>query len=331
MGALDKCAAYLDACGLYSLSTKQVSAKLQELAGCLSRGKHLSLVNAQLCAVLSQLGQHKQALEKAKASLRLALYCIDCTIQAYKVINSRQRTKTTTFDTISDLQKTAKLALPLLKSIQQVLKSAQVPAHKDPIVVHPDWVYELAIADVMLLEPVAAAELKGKASIREEFSVDFVLDKVVNVAVAYFCMATELHFLKKSADFDPERDREEYCPYRELFHLRALRLLESFFPCDCPLLQHVAQTYQNRFPPRLPKHAKSALPSLGIRHLPAKRTRKPSLETRSRVVSNAALLKRGESLRSTKGMKDRRNRSAELVRQSPDLDEYSSSGVAIVS
>jgi len=213
MGALDKCAAYLDACGLYSLSTKQISPKLQELAGCLSRGKHLSLVNAQLCAVLSQLGQHKQALDKAKASLRLALYCIDCTIQAYKVINSRHRAgraKTTIFDTVSDLHQTAKLALPMLKSIQQVLKSAQLPAHKDPVTVHPDWVYELAIADVMLLEPVAASELKGKASIREEFSVDFVLDKVVNVAVAYFCMATELHFMKKSTDFDPERDREEY-------------------------------------------------------------------------------------------------------------------------
>lgn len=213
MGALDKCAAYLDACGLYSLSTKQISPKLQELAGCLTRGKHLSLINAQLCAVLSQLGQHKQALDKAKTSLRLALYCIDCTIQAYQVINSRHhagRAKTTTFGTFSDLHQSAKLALPMLKSIQQVLKSAQVPAHKDPLAVHPDWVLDLAIADVMLLEPVGAAELKGKASIREEFSVDYVLDKVVNVAVAYFCMATELHFMKKSPDFDPERDKEEY-------------------------------------------------------------------------------------------------------------------------
>ena len=91
--------------------------------------------------------------------------------------------------------------------MQQVLKSSTAP----PLALHvyPDWVYDLSISDIMLLEPVTATELKGKASIREEFHLDFVLEKVINVSVAYFCMSTELHFMKNSSDFDVERDKEE--------------------------------------------------------------------------------------------------------------------------
>lgn len=232
---------------------KSMSSKLPELAETLKRAKHQCLVHVQLCAILSQLGSHEQALDKAKSSARLSHFCIDCTLHAYKLHQLRYQLTKERSDSVSDaMEQThtlAKRAVIMLKSVRELIKTGTIEEKPEQqmrsalgVRTFADWVYELSISDVMFIEPISTAELKAKAGIRVEFSKDFMMDKVANVAVSYFCISTELQFMRGKQAYNPERDKEA-----ESYHQRALRLLESFFPTECPLVQHISQTYQKRF------------------------------------------------------------------------------------
>lgn len=226
---------------------------MPELAETLKRAKHQCLVHIQLCAILSQLGTHEQAVERAKAAARLSHFCVECTLHAYKIHQLRyQLTKEKTESVSEAMEQThvlAKRALIMLKSIQELIKTGAIGEKPEQqmrsalgVRTFADWVYELSISDVMFIEPISTQELKAKAGIRVEFSKDYMLDKVANVAVSYFCVSTELQFLRGKQAYNPERDKEA-----ESYHMRSLRLLDSFFPAECPLVQHISQTYQKRF------------------------------------------------------------------------------------
>jgi len=224
---------------------------------------------------MSQLGTHEQALDRAKAASRLSHFCIDCTLHAYKIHQLRYQLSKEKSESVSEaMEQThtlAKRAHIMLKSIQELVKTGQVGEKPEQqmrsalgVRTFADWVYELSISDVMFIEPISTLELKAKAGIRVEFSKDYMLDKVANVAVSYFCVSTELQFLRGKQAYNPERDKDA-----ESYHMRSLRLLDSFFPSECPLVQHISQTYQKRFvselheiPEETHSPAKAAVPAV---------------------------------------------------------------------
>lgn len=71
-----------------------------------------------------------------------------------------------------------------------------------------------------------------------------MLEKVVLIASAYFCVATEIRFILQKEITDmksiTKKDSESY-------HAKALHLALMFLPNDCPLAQYIRQTYVKNF------------------------------------------------------------------------------------
>ena len=163
----------------------------------------------QLCAVLSQLGNHESALEKAKTSVRLANFSLDCTLHAVKLHHIRYQQSLTKTETLEQTHLFSKRAASILRSVQDILKSPS----SDVTTLKPgqqfsDWVYALSISDIMFIDSLAVSEMKGKSSIKNEFSRDLMLDKVAHLAVGYFCISTEMQFLRGNQAYNPDRDKE---------------------------------------------------------------------------------------------------------------------------
>jgi len=69
-----------------------------------------------------------------------------------------------------------------------------------------DWIFNMSIANVMMLNMMEVNELKismnsntnNKLGAYNEVARDSMLEKIVLISVAYFCRATEMRFLAKS-------------------------------------------------------------------------------------------------------------------------------------
>lgn len=100
-----------------------------------------------------------------------------------------------------------------------------------------DWIFNLNIGNVMHLNCLQADELHTQIDRAHEFSRDAMLEKVVLVASAYYCVAMELQFLVS------EGVTEFTHKDAETFHAKALHLVLTFLPPGCPLSQHFEETY----------------------------------------------------------------------------------------
>jgi len=104
-----------------------------------------------------------------------------------------------------------------------------------------DWIFNLNIGNVMHLSLMGVEELNAKLENTHELCKDSMLEKIVLVSVAYFCIGTEMRFLmqKSSTSFN-KRDSEA-------FHAKALHISTVFLPPDCPLVQHVVNSYLKNY------------------------------------------------------------------------------------
>ena len=64
-----------------------------------------------------------------------------------------------------------------------------------------------------------------------------MLKKALDVIVSYFCIGTELRFLAvmEHDDFSMKDS--------EVWHAKAIHIASTFLPNDCPLTQHIQQSY----------------------------------------------------------------------------------------
>lgn len=71
----------------------------------------------------------------------------------------------------------------------------------------------------------------------DEISKDTLLYKCLYVIVSYFCIGTELRFLSviQASKFTIKDS--------ELWHAKAIHIASYFLPSDCPLIQHITQSY----------------------------------------------------------------------------------------
>jgi len=70
-----------------------------------------------------------------------------------------------------------------------------------------------------------------------EISKDQLLYKALYVIVSQFCIGTELRFL---ATLSPQRYSLKDS---EIWHAKAIHIASYFLPNDCPLIQHITQSY----------------------------------------------------------------------------------------
>jgi len=212
---IEQGAAYLEAC--LSSTPSKLTESLADLTWELKRAKYQSLIHVQLCAMLSQLNDHSQALTKAKQAVRLARFSLEATAQAYHLQSARlqqyKRKRVPVPETVMQSHILAQRAYPTLHWIQTFLATGSL--EEDPemrsvlgVKTFSDWVYTLSISEMMAIQPLTLEDVKAKPQIRAEFAKDAMLRKAAQLAVAFFCVSTELKFLRGKQAFNPERDHE---------------------------------------------------------------------------------------------------------------------------
>jgi len=70
-----------------------------------------------------------------------------------------------------------------------------------------------------------------------QVSKDSLLTKCLYLIVAYFCVGTELRFLSV---LNPGKFSLKDS---ECWHAKAIHIASFFLPSDCPLIQHITQSY----------------------------------------------------------------------------------------
>ena len=98
-----------------------------------------------------------------------------------------------------------------------------------------DWIFNLNIGNVMHMNCLKTDELNLKVEKSHELSKDAMLEKVVLIVTAYFCIATEIKFIIKENEASAqscELTRKD----SEAFHAKALYIALLFLPSEFPLV-----------------------------------------------------------------------------------------------
>ena len=72
---------------------------------------------------------------------------------------------------------------------------------------------------------------------------DAMLEKIVLISVAYFCIATEMRFIIQKQKQQKSLAKKD----SEMYHAKALHICSLFLPKECPLVQHITQSYNKNY------------------------------------------------------------------------------------
>ncbi|CAI2382596.1 unnamed protein product [Moneuplotes crassus] len=107
------------------------------------------------------------------------------------------------------------------------------------------WIYNLNIGNIMHLQPVDFDQMhlsfKPENVVKktnQELNKDIILEKIVYVTVAYFCVGTEYRFLNSKIDPDKYGKKDS-----EIWHAKALHICSTFMPPNSPLVKHITKSY----------------------------------------------------------------------------------------
>jgi hypothetical protein len=101
-----------------------------------------------------------------------------------------------------------------------------------------DWIFNLNIGNVMHLTPMNSDELAAKLDRTHELNKDAMLEKIILFVVSFFCVGTELRFLsQKEGSGVTKKDSE-------MWHAKSLHTACLFLPEDCPLVNHIINSYK---------------------------------------------------------------------------------------
>ena len=102
-----------------------------------------------------------------------------------------------------------------------------------------DWIQLLNIGNIMYLSALNFEDLDLDSDPKYELLRDAILEKVVMLTVAYFCIATELRFLAK--------DKNNKKINGENFHYLAVEFSSLFLPVSCPIVKHYIVSYYKHY------------------------------------------------------------------------------------
>ena len=102
-----------------------------------------------------------------------------------------------------------------------------------------DWIKLLNIGNIMYLSALNYEDLDLDSDPKYELLRDAILEKVVMLTVAYFCIATELRLL--SPNKTDKKINGEY------FHFLAVEFSSLFLPVSCPIVKHYIFSYYKHY------------------------------------------------------------------------------------
>ena len=102
----------------------------------------------------------------------------------------------------------------------------------------------LNITNIMKLKRLDFREIYGVRSPDLLLTRENLMERIMLLITSYFCMGTELRFLKQMQveGFEESLDSE-------FWHGKALELAIKFLPGDAPLVKHIVSSYQKHHSP----------------------------------------------------------------------------------
>jgi hypothetical protein len=205
-------------------------------------------IRMQLCAIMSQIHKHKDALKQALLSVKLIHHlmkdlndlCIYVTKRVQveaselKELKNKLANNLLDFDTASlqglgeeSMTIQEKLATKLLPIVEEILK--HMIKEKTPYNFNEDvevkdkpdmrnilgflnqneWVYNLNIGNIMQIDSISNTEMMSNRTMEYELSRESFLDKLTLLCVAYFCTSTEFRFILQLKEDDTVDTEEE--------------------------------------------------------------------------------------------------------------------------
>ena len=105
---------------------------------------------------------------------------------------------------------------------------------------------------------------KNSFETSHELCKDAMLEKIVLIYVAYFCTATEMRFIIQKTRSG--RGNNLTKKDSEMYHAKALHICSLFLPKECPLVQHVTQSYnKNYLKDKKPFNLDNFMEELGVK------------------------------------------------------------------
>ena len=258
---LEECVSYLDAC-IYnmkskkSMSSQEIQGKIG-LADRLKKQKYECKTHIQICALLSQLGQHESAIIHGKTAVKKCENFISDCLTLCTDHLSRHKQKLLKIPQKKLLEKPhyhkfhelVNKAMPSIEYMLNKLRHKRMRTLKTPrldmrtvlgVQRHNDWIYSYNIGDMMLLQPLSLYEVKNNTGVQAELTRDLMLEKVLMTVVSHFCVATEIRFL--AADSSKIQAQEG-----RAWHKKALEFGQPFLPSACPLFMHITNSYMRNY------------------------------------------------------------------------------------
>lgn len=154
-----------------------------------------------------------------------------------------------------------------------------------------DILQSLNISEVMQVKPLRLQDLQNTYGLWNEVQRDTVIEKVVLLLAAYFCIATELRF-----KFALEHNKKKLMEGRA-FHLRSLELARALLPSDCPLVGHFISSFNKNFASADFKNDTSRSLKTLKKHepLPPARSKSPLLRTHASIKPTSSSRPRSTS------------------------------------
>ena len=106
-----------------------------------------------------------------------------------------------------------------------------------------DWIQLLNIGNIMYLSALNYEDLDLDTDPKYELLRDAILEKLVMLTVAYFCIATELRFISNNSSNNSCNDKTN----GKFYHSKAIEFASLFLPVSCPIVKHYIFSYYKHY------------------------------------------------------------------------------------
>ena len=251
----EECTSYLEACILNMKKARKKPRDSQakvSIAERMKRQKYICKVHIQMCALLSQLGQHETAFSQGKSAIKLCEQFMNetlmmCTDHLSKhrhrsLKNNKKILEKPSYVKFHDL---VTKSLPIIEYILAKLSHKRIRNQKIPkldmrsalgVQKHNDWIFSYNIGDMMIIQPMSMNDFKCSSTVLSEIGRDQMLEKILMAAISHFCIATEIRLIATNNSKVQANDAKSW-------HKKALEIAQPFLPSSSPLLLHITNSY----------------------------------------------------------------------------------------
>ena len=231
--------------------------------------KYITKSKIQLCTFLSQIDNHELAFLSAKKGVTHShiliqkIYAI-CSFLKQRTIGNYHKAAKSTI-----IMSTASSILPILEELMKRLVPYKESSRFDvgnkagaksaaSVDMRALFGYlndslsitQYSISTISTLAPLDIKEIYSDNEEEIEVIREYIIESIVLIVMAYFCMAVELRFLSAN-DYnkDVNKTKEQCRMEGEYWHAKSIEIAFTFLPAQYPLALHIYANYNKHYSP----------------------------------------------------------------------------------